>query len=366
MTVFNCQCDDVFPSETLLNLRRRLIRRLGFSAQATNPPPGMADLMDSFLQEAQEMLYMEYDAFQIERFFTWSCVEGERFYDLFLNDESIELTAPSEGSSFPFLTGGSLVAGTYTHRISAVNANGETLADCVIETIIASGVAGRCALDWAAGAVAGATAYKIYGRTAGSELYIDTVIGEEFTYIDDGSITPAGALPTSNTTAECTKLISPHKVRWVGISDENGEWYKLYEGIDPAWYSGDIQTNWPGRYEIRQCIELWPAPQGTQQLRIKGDFGLLRFTQDTDVTTIDSTAVFLRALANAKAHYGKGDAGNYASQCENHVMNLVAATHKGTYCTPVATGCENDALNAVDYGSNVRYDSGGNIRRDSN
>lgn len=87
MTIYNCACDDEFPKETLANLRKRLIRRLGFSAQAASPPPGMAELMDDFLMEAQRLAYSGYTPFQGKRWYTWDIVAGERFYDFADGDD---------------------------------------------------------------------------------------------------------------------------------------------------------------------------------------------------------------------------------------------------------------------------------------
>lgn len=52
--------------------------------------------------------------------------------------------------------------------------------------------------------VTGATGYKIYGRTSESEQLIATV-GDVATYLDDGSITPSGAMPIHNSTGTIKK-----------------------------------------------------------------------------------------------------------------------------------------------------------------
>lgn len=125
----------------------------------------------------------------------------------------------------------------------------------------------------------------------------------------------------------CTKRLDPRKVRWVGI-ERDGVWTPLVCGIPPEVYSFGERTGWPTRYEIRQCIEIWPAPDPTPAfLRVKGDFELQPFTDDAHTTTIDDELVFLLALANAKAHYGKPDAANYIGQLETMMSNLVAGSH---------------------------------------
>jgi hypothetical protein len=86
---------------------------------------------------------------------------------------------------------------------------------------------------------------------------------------------------------------------------------------------------WPERYEIRQCIEVWPAPNSDQlRLRIKGHFGLEPFAADGDKCTIDDEAVFLFALARAKAHYRHPDAKNYQTDAQNYIRFLTAGAHQ--------------------------------------
>lgn len=91
---------------------------------------------------------------------------------------------------------GTLVTGTYYYRVSAYNSSGETLAS--VETSLAiTGPAG-VKVKWLP--VAGADGYKVYGNTMGGELLMAT-LGNVLEWVDDGSVTPAGALPSSNSTA---------------------------------------------------------------------------------------------------------------------------------------------------------------------
>lgn len=124
----------------------------------------------------------------------------------------------------------------------------------------------------------------------------------------------------------CTKSFNPAKVSWVGTV-RDGAWCELRAGIDPRLHSHDV-TGRPERYEFRQCIELWPVPEETDgQLVIKGHFGLEAFESDSDPTTIDDELVFLMATANAKAHYRQPDAQNYFQQLETHLRKVIASTH---------------------------------------
>lgn len=213
--VYNCSCDDESDNETLSALRRRLLIRLGYAAQAENPPPGMASLLNEFLIGAQRFLYNRpaYRALRVERFFSWTMAPGVRMYDLPDNDET------------------------------------------------------------------------------------------------------------------CSKVLNPYKLSWVGVEDLNGVWYQLTSGIPPEFYTSVVFQGIPSRYEIRQCIEVFPAPAAAYKLRIKGQFGLTAFAADDDKTTIDSELVFLWALANAKAHYGQGDAEAVAAQANTYLGGLIAGTH---------------------------------------
>jgi hypothetical protein len=82
MTQFNFSCDTDYPKATLLSLRKKLMRRLGFSAQQASPPPGMAELLTDFLTDAQTLIATgEHEAlFRNRRWFTFPLVAGERFY----------------------------------------------------------------------------------------------------------------------------------------------------------------------------------------------------------------------------------------------------------------------------------------------
>jgi hypothetical protein len=212
-TNYNCACDDSPGSKTLLQLRTELMIRLGFALQVDNPPPGMTILLNSFLQEAQELAITDYKVPFMERFFTWQMEPGVRFYDLEDN------------------------------------------------------------------------------------LY------------------------------ECAKQLDPRMLTWVGISQDGNFWRRLISGINPEMYYAQI-SGWPQYYEIRQCIEVWPPPaDATWQLRIKGYFGLLDFTADSDVCSIDHRAISLLALANAKAHYGQPDAANYAQRYRSFIGSMTAGAH---------------------------------------
>jgi hypothetical protein len=219
-------------TDTLANLRNRMLIELGFASQVANPTPGIKAFCNGKLLSMQNFLYRRYMALATRRFFRWKMVAGQRFYSLMDNDEDVL-----------------------------------------------------------------------------SQMHLD-----------------------------------PNKtIEWVGVQDTRNVWYDLIEGIPPQLYTME-QTPWrPARYEIKGCLEVFPAPDQTYFLWIRGHFGLMSFVQDTDYTTINSEVVFLHALAAAKAHYGQADAQSIGTMADQYRKELIAGTHKtskyipGTRQLPPAT-----------------------------
>lgn len=89
---FNCDCESISNFETLAELRRRMMIRLGYAAQADNPPPGMAILLDDFLQSAQKQLYKKNPSLRTTRFYRWTMTPGQRYYGIRDNDSSTEFS----------------------------------------------------------------------------------------------------------------------------------------------------------------------------------------------------------------------------------------------------------------------------------
>ena len=220
---YNGQVMDTPGYDTLLTLQTRMLIRLGFANQTAAPPPGMAALLQEFLQSSQNYLYRRYSATRTRRWFRWKVNPLQRFYSLLDNDENI-----------------------------------------------------------------------LQGYTMDPEK---TVI-------------------------------------YAGIQDSRNVWYPLIEGIPAPLYTMLAKPWRPARYEIRNAIELYPAPDQTYWLWVKGHFGLQSFSAPSDITTIDSELVFLHALANAKSHYGQPDANNIEAQANAFRAELVASSHKTGHYIP--------------------------------
>lgn len=143
-------------------------------------------------------------------------------------------------------------------------------------------------------------------------------VGERFYAIGDGS----------GVDQESVDLrLDRYKIEWVGIEDLNHRWYPLIEGIPPTFHTLP-QTGYPERYEIRDSIELWPAPSFEGTLRVKGHFGLLPLEGDDDSTTFDAEPILLWALAEIRA--GKGhqrQADDARAQALEYLRSMTAGAH---------------------------------------
>jgi hypothetical protein len=109
----------------------------------------------------------------------------------------IQVGAPTGVGVATATTGGTLAAATYGYRVSAVYPWGESAASAEV-TVTTTGTTSENTISWTL--PSGATAAKVYGRTSGGELLIATVAAGTSSYLDTGSVTPSGALPTGSLT----------------------------------------------------------------------------------------------------------------------------------------------------------------------
>lgn len=156
-----------------------------------------------------------------------------------------------------------------------------------------------------------------------------------------------------NNAQSCAVELDRYRIRGAWLQDPNGRWTPLARGIDPIAYTSVSNTGYPSNYEVRECLEIFPAVNvgAAYRVWIKGNFGLSALAADTDYTTIDPEPVFLWALGLAKSHKGDRDAGNptpgsetgYYGQAISYLKSLVGGSHgnaryvPGMVTTPAAT-----------------------------
>jgi hypothetical protein len=115
-----------------------------------------------------------------------------------------QIATPTNVTATP--TGGS--GTTYGYRVSALSGSGETLASATVTCSGGATLSGSVYNTVRWDPVLGASSYKVYGRTSGSELLMATILtsklyqkgdGAQVTsFKDTGAITPSGALPFIN------------------------------------------------------------------------------------------------------------------------------------------------------------------------
>lgn len=95
--------------------------------------------------------------------------------------------------------GGTLATATYSYKVTAVVDGIETAPVATAKTAAVTGPTASVTINFTVGLASfpTATAWKVYGRVGGSELLIATVTAPTATYVDTGSVTPAGALPAA-------------------------------------------------------------------------------------------------------------------------------------------------------------------------
>lgn len=212
--VYNGTVEHPLNCSNLGDLRARIMRRLGYAAQASNPPAAMKDLIDDFINDAQDWVAREYPATRHDHIFTWQMQVGQRFYGI-----------------------------------------------------------------------------------------------------------------ESQTDPPLDVRIDPLAISWAGASQNDTVWLPLIYGIDPCLYAANAGGP-PAYYQLHGGIEVWPPPtDATWKVRIKAKILPEHMKADGEYCSVDSNAIFYMALANAKAHYGKSDAGNYMSMLREYVANITAGSH---------------------------------------
>ena len=275
-----------FAVKTLLQLRQSLVIRLGFAAQLAALPPGMQILLNSFLVDAQEQMYERYSPLRNQRWWPIQIEQGERHYDI------------------PSISTGEITANFLDN-------------DPMVDTIERLDTGSYLADGFAPGMVA-----SISGGINDMTSFVVSLVTAKFlTLTTAGAVlTEAGVTVTINTISHTALNMRKIQEQWV---QDGSTWNKMRRGI-PTHRFNETGQAYPQDYEWRDHLEIWPEPDKAYVIWVKGHFGLLPFEGDTDVTTIDHKLVFLHALANAKSHYGQGDARLYFRQLEVFLRKLNA------------------------------------------
>lgn len=108
------------------------------------------------------------------------------------------LAAPTQNAPSTSTTGGTLAAATYYYKVSALNAQGETLPSNE-QSQITTGTTSSNTINWTA--VTGATSYRIYrGTSTGAQNVYYTSAAGTTSFLDTGAAATSGTVATVNMT----------------------------------------------------------------------------------------------------------------------------------------------------------------------
>lgn len=281
--------------------RKFLAQRLGFAATADNLPPGAQALFDNFVNDAQQIVWRQYafDAYGAEA--PTAMVAGSDTCTL--DAEAIRLFALMLGKGYYGKTDANLARDLAAQYLEDLTKRGPPNLKAVLTEKLHS-----------------AQTFLYFKYPALRTRYI-------FRWEMEQGVRFYGLCDTQNNI--CDLSFSPYKsIEGAWLIDLNGAWLPMAAGIPPAMYTTLNNNSLPTRYEIRQCLEVFPPPSADgYQVAIKGHFGLLPFEADMDKTTIDSELVFLWALYEAKLQYQQPDAAAYSDKARERIGDLTAGTH---------------------------------------
>lgn len=110
-------------------------------------------------------------------------------------------------------------------------------------------------------------------------------------------------------------------------------WLPLASPI-PAGMFNITQQTIPSHFELREFFEIFPEPNKGYTAFVKGHFGLKPFTADTDTTTIDPEPIRLQVLAWGKAHFRHPDTLTWVRSLADYVGNLNVGSFAGKRYIP--------------------------------
>lgn len=170
-------------------------------------------------------------------------------------DTHPKVSTPATPTVTTATTGGTLAAGTYSYRVAALSAYGETVASTAA-TVTTTGTTSTATISWTS--VASATGYAVYGRVAGVERLLGRTVTTSWT--DDGmavSTTPPLVASTAWLYNNSTALDSAHSTdaSWAVFREPRNGW--CYGNI----YDRESPLSRPQVAQVRTRLEAGSAIQ---------------------------------------------------------------------------------------------------------
>ena len=278
------------------------------SDRAVRRPPKIVGLCTQWLIRAQKKLYRRYKTLRTEFWWNIPIVQGKRIYDIpaIHSDVLTDLTSVNGGPATITRAAGSwlddgFIVGYRTKALGASesdNNNVQWTLDGVTALVLTL-----------------ASGDTVVAESAGASVVINTM---NYVNLDFRSASEAWLLDTLT-------------------------WLRLRGGIDASQFTISTQTT-PTRFEFRKFFEIFPEPQKDYTAYIKGHMGLMAFSADTDVTTIDADIILLQALIWGKNHFNQPDAKEFKSELDDWIGSLNSGTFAGLRFVPREIGLELQSL----------------------
>lgn len=249
----------------------QLVRPRAFPAPTVDPLPGTlldaATVVDGvgFLEPGS--LYETFNCLDVSSRATFPC-------------PATTLSAPTQNASGTATTGGTVAAGTYRAKITAVNSRGETIASNE-QSQVTTGATSTVTWNWTA--VTGATGYRVYitnGAAGSQALYVDDTASP---YVMT-SYPPAGnvaAVPPASNTAVTPVSKTFEAPAWI-----DGFRFAVYGGFQCKGVALDPSTGASVRAAFERR-ESFGVEQALMQIRFIAGSG---WSAPTDLTPAGGAA----------------------------------------------------------------------------
>jgi len=266
--------------------------------RALRRPPNVVAMCNKWLERAQFQMYHKYSILRTERWWKIPIVQGQRIYDV-----------PS-------------IASDPLTDVAFVDSNPDTIT--------------RLAGSWITDGFKVGMKIKALGATDpgnnNTQWTIDGLSALTITLSATDAVVAEGAgasiiISTVNNISLDFRKVSE---AWL---DDDGRWLTLTGGIPTGLFNISQQTL-PYRYEMREFFEIFPEPDKTYTAWIKGHMGLMEFTADSDITTIDPETILMQAIVWGKAHFQQKDALLVREDLKDLVGNLNSGLFAGMRYIP--------------------------------
>lgn len=265
--------------------------------RAGRRPPHIESMCSQWLQVAQNQLYYRYRMLRSERWWTIPIVQDERIYDVpSVSSGPLTLTFAAGTPATITRSAGSWITDGFQagHRIKALGA--------------------------------------AQAANNNSQKTIASMTATVLTLATGENVTSEG--PTASVTVNTANYLSLNfrmsREAWLL---DGTQWLPLIAGINPVMFSLTTRSI-PTHYELREFFELFPAPNKAYTAYLKGHFGLMPFTADTDTTSIDPEPILLQALVWGSARYRPQEVAMYKRELDVLVGHLNAGTYYGRRFIP--------------------------------